>query len=437
MKILILCPNYYPIENPRAFRWQALANHWAKDHEVTVICAQSTGAKKEEIRNGVHICRKGYNNMMDLVYHLLKVKTRRDRQIGNQKGKKKSKGVLEKWMAIFNQLFWHSIYWPDGSCIWYLPAIRMAKQLIKKRQFDAIITVSLPFSAHLVGLQLKKKYPQIKWLVDIGDPFALHDIAPRNNEFFYKQLNYRIETKVLKKCDHIFFTHSEAQKAYVEAFFDLSHKSSITPPLVPGYQPFSQEEILFSEQKIHLAYFGSFYPNIRSPLPLLKLMDTLFQQDHPLLEKLKFHFVGFISAEMQNIFSHFNHLSPFIICHGFQPKALMSRYLRQTNILINIANTTRFQLPSKLPEYLQAGHPIINISTIQNDPFATALTKHPIAINIVLDDTIISLQQAEEFVTFVKSNAGQKLSQSQKTKLLAPYQLENVSTTYLLPIKKG
>ena len=58
MRILIFTHSYRPLVNPRAIRWTALAEHWARsEHEVEVVCAWTPVTPRQGILEGVHVQR--------------------------------------------------------------------------------------------------------------------------------------------------------------------------------------------------------------------------------------------------------------------------------------------------------------------------------------------------------------------------------------------
>jgi hypothetical protein len=58
--ILILTYYFHPDASPRAFRWWAVARHWASQgHQLKVICRRQPGLAETETREGVEITRVG------------------------------------------------------------------------------------------------------------------------------------------------------------------------------------------------------------------------------------------------------------------------------------------------------------------------------------------------------------------------------------------
>lgn len=123
-----------------------------------VLCGWKLGLDKFGIVKGVHLYRTG-GSIIEVF--------RRNLQTGsanlNTKGIKQQKsemgndgrircrrlfGVAE---SVHDQT-WKKVYWPDYACLWYFSAVSMARRLITTKGYDAMITVSLPFTSHLVGL---------------------------------------------------------------------------------------------------------------------------------------------------------------------------------------------------------------------------------------------------------------------------------------------
>ena len=393
-RILIISPGYFPKEQPRAFRWTALAEYWANaGHEVHVLCTKHYQWPEDSKVNKVLVHRVGHGNLMDFFYEILGVKNRRDQAVSGSKQKKNSKNGLGKFLYQLNTLFWRRMYWPDGSCIWYFPAQRKARSRLNQQTFDVLISVSLPFTSHWLGLRLKKRFPELRWLVDIGDPFAFLREAPKNNHKLYGQLNFIAERKVLEQADAVAVTVEQAKDAYLDHFSGLQTEISIIPPLFVASEPEIPQDISFDENRLTLAYFGAFYDGIRSPLHFLRLLEAIAMAMPDLYQQLEICFFGGIGGKAQDCFKEFPALA-----HSFKLYEAISRpqalfLMQQTDILLNIGNLTIHQLPSKSVDYLASGKPILNISYHQEDPFQKVFDTYPAICNLFFEEEIISAAQ--------------------------------------------
>ena len=202
MKVLIVTHTYAPDAAPRAFRWTAIAEHWAREGAgVQVITTARGGGPDREIRNGVVVHRVGEGFI-----------GRMQRRTGaggmsasraSDTGARAAPSLLKRTARTLYDATWRHLFWPDYACLWQRPALARTKSLCGAETFDAVITVSHPFTGHLVGRSLKRVLPGLRWIADIGDPFSLADTVASNNQLLYRGLNKRTEAAVLRECDAV------------------------------------------------------------------------------------------------------------------------------------------------------------------------------------------------------------------------------------------
>lgn len=61
---------------------------------------------------------------------------------------------------------------PDTARLWEHFSKKAVMDVIDKEGIDLIYTTSAPYSDHLLGLYIKKKRPDIKWVVDFRDEWT-------------------------------------------------------------------------------------------------------------------------------------------------------------------------------------------------------------------------------------------------------------------------
>ena len=111
-----------------------------------------------------------------------------------------------------------NIQWPDHAWAWIYPTKRRISQIIdSEKTFDVLITVSHPFSSHIIGRSIKKNHPEIFWIMDKGDPFSFLVEAPVNNFYLYRRLNHNNESKFLKESDAVTVTTEETKRKQKES----------------------------------------------------------------------------------------------------------------------------------------------------------------------------------------------------------------------------
>jgi len=429
MRIMMLSPDYFPKLNPRVFRWQALAEHWVgKGWEVHFICASHRDFPALEMLKGVIVHRLGYANLMDWRYHFFGIKNRRDEAKGEQK-ENEQRGISRGIARIFH-LAWRMVYWPDGSCLWIDPAKRKALQLLKEREFDAVVSISLPFSSHWVALKVKKQYPRLKWLADIGDPFALLEEFPKNNLMLYRRQNFRAERKVLRFAAAIVLTNQGALDLYASHFPESASKMTVIPPLF--HQPTSSNYLkpVFNPEKINVGYFGAFYSKIRQPEPMLELFSHALSKVPELKSKLALHLFGYIEDRFRKTFNDYLELGKVLCFHGLVKKEEAHLRMQQCDVLVNIGNTTAHQLPSKSVDYLMSGKSLLNICQREDDTFAKYLKDYPLLLNCFFENGKWNAVKVEGLVEFLYNAKGRSVEKEWLERESEKFSLSAVAKRY-------
>jgi len=366
MRILIITTQYHPAANPNVFRWAAIAGYWAgAGHEVQLLCAEHSQRPREETIQSVIVHRAGQATLMDWAYNLLKINRRRSEPGGAAGRVGWGRAILEKIMDFS----WRKLYWPDGSCVWFFPARRRALQLLQQQDFDAIISVGTPFTCHLVAKACKKRFPRLRWLMDIEDPFSIAEAFPNNNFSLYRRLNHRVEAAAFASADAIAVTNPAVMRRYAAVFQRDAHKMLVIPPLYDPPVPSDYSLPPRRSGEIRLGYFGSFYHNIRTPQRFLILLIMAQDFSEELSQRLSVHFFGYLEPEFRAIFEQYSNLLPNIHLHGLLSREDAASAMQQMDALLHIGNTTDYHLPSKAPEYLFAGKPIVNIAACTSDSF--------------------------------------------------------------------
>jgi hypothetical protein len=87
---------------------------------------------------------------------------------------------------------------------WVRPSVKFLNDFLKENGIRTIITTGPPHSIHLIGYNLKKKNPSLRWLADFRDPWSewglldsLKVSAPIRN------IHRKLEAKVLRGADKI------------------------------------------------------------------------------------------------------------------------------------------------------------------------------------------------------------------------------------------
>ena len=427
-KILIIISEYTPYIHPRAHRWRVLAEHWAQaGHDVQVLTAKPKGTISEAIEAGVRVHRVGLSGLKEFVNSFLPSKTHKG--VANSGQPKASK--LNTVLMFLNDKIWRKLVWPDDAAIWYNAACKKGISIIETEAPDVMISVSLPFTASRVGAFLKTKYPDIAFIADFGDPFSLQKSALSSSQFLYKQKNEKEDLRILQLVDCLTVTTEETKQKYLKFSPQLAQKIAVIPPLLNIETPSENSDLIdFDAHKIHVAYFGSFYPNTREPDALLQIWEHFQQRFELEASTVQLHFFGNINATfLQKI----NNV-PRVTCHGLLDRNAVAACMQKVDFLLNIGNMTTAQLPSKAVDYLRAGKPIIHVNYQKNDLFKAFFDDYPYFLSLDVENNLV--QNATNLVTFLTENINQKVDEHYVNQRSEPYLTPAIAAQYMTCIKK-
>lgn len=415
MRILIVTHSFAPELTPRAFRWTAIARSLvASGHQVDVVCARPPGTPAQESIGDVEVYR---------------VRDPLSRSpVGGVAEPKRPPGLWRRLLRWVYGQTWRRLYWPDYACAWYFPAVRLASMLLAERKHDWIISVSHPFTGHLVGLALKRRNRKVSWLVDIGDPFCLMDDPAPNNIALYRQLSQRVDRSVLREAEVISVTTLGTRDAYARLFPESAEKIHVIPPLLSLPSGMAADTTRRDTSgSFRLVYVGTLYRRLRSPVPLLNLFERLVSAlpDVP----LELHFLGNVndSAELFHPYEHW--LGSRLFVHGLVSRAHAQQTMQDAHVLINLGNHSATQLPSKVIEYVAMGKPILNLITIRDDSSVGVLASYPAALTLQVDGAAMSEAEVHRVAKFI---ADPPVVMAETIRdWLRPYTEQSVSQDYL------
>lgn len=315
-------------------------------------------------------------------------------------------GLIGRLAAWLYSHIWKNIFFPDDACLWYFPARKKVRELLEHRNFDTVISVSLPFTGHLIGLKAKKYAPSGFWIADIGDPFTIQ-ARPLNNSWLYGRWSKRLERIVLEKADSIAVTTPAAIRVY-ETHFDIPPGVfTVIPPLFhPAPGLVAPDEVRFNtsvqqgipdDTLLHIGYFGALYSPVRTPDAFLDLVRQTFLLDPGLAQRFRVHFFGEVFPE----FWEKLHRQPAIRLYGLRSRQETQLAIQQMDILLHIGNSTDYQFPSKAVEYLASGKPVVHLTFVQNDPFVEFWNGHPGLLVLQVENGRVKSEEFQRWVAFL------------------------------------
>lgn len=243
-----------------------------------------------------------------------------------------------------------NFFLPDPRRGWNKYAIAKAKEIIKKEAIETIVTTSPPHSTQLIGLELKRLYPHLKWVADFRDPWTdiyyNQDLYPTS---WAKKRNLRYERSVLLAADQIITVSEECKRLFAEKA-DVAEKIAVVPN---GYDEKDFLQLGVTSEASNLKILS--YIGVMAPQYYIEPLKTLVQGRSDILLR----FVGVVSDEIKREIESWGVQAEYIsyVNHG---KAI--EYMQTSDALLlfipNVPNNEGI-LTGKLFEYLASERKIL------------------------------------------------------------------------------
>ncbi len=362
-KVLIISYSYPPSNAPAVQRPYALAKYLDKSKfEVTVITCSNADSSL------------GYDPNFDETLEdvdLIKIKSK----FGNKGSGLRDSGMPDKKYGLRAKIkkgilsAITTFIVPDKAMFWYPNVISFLKKEKKiLMETDIVFTTSPLFSNHLVGKFIKKQNSNVRWIADFRD---FHFVESWEHEKGVKpNLHKRLELSVINMADVITFISSAMLEVYSSYYTQYSNKMNF---IYNGFDidDFKGLEIgKLRNEKLTIFYAGSFYKGVRSPLPLLALLDETFKNNSMSKEEVVVKIAGNFEQELLEDARKYKSFK-CIEFLGRIPRSEVLKQLTKSDLLWLIVGdkiTHYTGVPIKFYEYLAARRPIINFAPEKSEP---------------------------------------------------------------------
>lgn len=320
----------------------------------------------------------------------LKFKEKINRILKDEKGFKK---ITRLFMYIASRIIMRINISPKTSyAINEAISCKEIDKLISKGEYDCIVSVCAHFSNHYIASKLKKKYKNLKWIAYYFDPYSFSMIDKKNEE-----AKKKFEYEVLSGADRIVLTNqlkSEFESSFLKKFLSKSVVCEF-PNVLNRVANEKNTVIKFDENKINCVFTGWIYSGIRDPEYFLEFLDKAD-------ENIKFYIVGGIhQMDGWEPYSKHKGIKDKLEIVGTVSMEESFKILSEADIVVNLGNSVKNQLPSKIFDYMSVSKPIINVCRIKDCPTLPYMNKYPCVLNLFEGENI-SEEKISEFNMFCK-----------------------------------
>jgi len=273
-------------------------------------------------------------------------------------------GKNQSWKSRLSIWVRGNFFIPDARVFWVKPSVTFLEKYLKENKIDTIVTSGPPHSLHLIGLGLKNKIPNLKWIADFRDPWTeisyyKHLKLTKSSDKKHRQL----ESAVFKNANITLATsYTDAEN------FRKAGANSIC--ITNGFDESDSGESIKGQmgKAFTLSYIGVL-EQLRNPENLWKALDELVKENAEFATDFKLKFVGRIddkilqSIENSSLKNHILNLG--YLAHG---KAVEEMQNSDLLLITNFPNeSSKGIIPGKIFEYLASGKQILSFGPDRAD----------------------------------------------------------------------
>lgn len=287
-------------------------------------------------------------------------------KLRQQTNQKKSKVTILSNLKSFIFKIGQQLIFPDKGMFWYPNVKSYLKQnneMIKNT--DIIFSTSPGVTNHRIARYIKRENKNIQWIADFRDFNYVENWDSKSGIKAY--LHKKLESSIIKEASALTFVTKTMQNAYQKFYTQYQNKMHcVYNGFDKGDFPTVSEPL---NDKLSFFYAGSFYNGLRSPLPLLQLLDKAFEENLLTKDEVQIQIAGNIDEIQKQAMRDYKsyYCIEFL---GNLPRTEVLQYMCRTTFLwLIVANIkSHYQtIPIKLFEYIAAKRPIVNFAPIVSE----------------------------------------------------------------------
>ena len=258
---------------------------------------------------------------------------------------------------------------PDPYAAWYRPALAAARSLAAVSTFDAVLSTSMPYTAHLVAQTLCGER-SLPWLADLRDPWTDNRFLPHYHGAgpvarWRRWRDGGLERSVYQRADRVTVTAAPLRQLLIEKWglatdkvvlarngFDEADFAGVLAP--PGPRPAVAPETR-QGQDMQLLFAGSIYTGYTIE-PFLAAWDLLLSRRQDLAMRFVAHTHNI--KLLDKLLAKYPRAAArsevgLRMNHG----EVVARY--GTADLLVLSTLDDLSIPGKLFEYIRSGTPVL------------------------------------------------------------------------------
>ncbi len=257
-----------------------------------------------------------------------------------------------------------NFFLPDARLFWIRPCYRQLVDYIRKSPPDVLVTTGPPHSVHLIGLKLKKTFPDIPWVADFRDPWTkIEYYGEVFHAFWAHWLHHRWEKAVVTRADAVVTIGDDISREFKE----IGGTRVLT--ITNGYDPEDfPESRAPRHEKFTVTYVGNMVGS-RNPHTFWRALDGCLSSGVIDRKAIHVKLIGKIDQSIRNSIRE-NGLEDVVEECGYldHEKAVKEQQAAHLLLLIiNNVSSAKGIVTGKLFEYMASGSPILLIGPVDGE----------------------------------------------------------------------
>lgn len=304
-----------------------------------------------------------------------------DKSIFKKANTNKQENKMLHYMKCLWNIFIMNIFY-DEDRGWTEEALKKAENIFTKENFDYILSSAPPIGSHIIGYNIKKIYPTVKWIADMRD--ALWSPNYPNN---MKNRMLRKAKEILQKSDLLL----AVSRPQLVKYREITNEKIDCLEIRNGYD-YNTELVRClskSKEKFTILYTGNFYGS-RNPQNFFLALEMLIKKKN----------IGNIYVEIIGNNSPVNipqSISKYILEQDRMEYSDLIKYMYSKAdllLLISPSDIEEGVYTGKLFDYIGVGRPILGLVP-KNDVAAKLIEKSKVGY-LAENENVVDVMAAIE-----------------------------------------
>jgi glycosyltransferase involved in cell wall biosynthesis len=274
---------------------------------------------------------------------------------------------LTEWpgfLSLAGKFISRKILIPDGEKLWEHLSRKKAIEAIKSNKVDLIYSTSYPYSDHLLGLYLKKMFPDIPWVADFRDEWSNNPyLLEQNRNKMRVNTEKKMEKKVLEAANAVITNTPVMMRNFINNYPDFKSKFFVIPNGFDEADFSGLPDIIPENDKFTITYTGALYGR-RKPDTFFESLKRLVENKTIDKDKIKVRLIGNIKPGYINALIDKYNLNGIVESTPYMKHEDSIKSLMTSDALVLIEGAgpgAEAFYTGKIFEYMNTNRPIIAI----------------------------------------------------------------------------